>query len=1051
MHLLWELFLKFLGEQFFFLLSFLSFSHSLMLSAWITVDNIIYFWNYLEPSDVDLFDGSKEVIISVAVSVPKSEIFSESVKFVLVIATSVDVSLLAICIDAGSSRIKLVPTTFILPADNISMLKIVGSQVGRLFMIGNDQCLYELDYSFTSDAWTVLSGSEPKHMCRKINFFTWNWHLNDFVRPFVSNFFSTDALVDLTVDNARNIVYCVTSNALISAVFLGESGKESILLARNFDIMSATKHFLASPRAPPESSPKVIRFSDVASPEFNVIHICPISLIESKKVHAMVTLANGIRIYLSFVSPNGIVAEFIQNVPLEPIYIEVCGVRSPPPVEILQKITARDTQSIDLHAGYFPAYNQSQPQNFSAMFYSKGVTMLSKDGISANDELLCFCEDLSLRGNPYNSHHDNASMKEVVSMVIDSHYCGNKIYDVKEDVSVLSDPLFCKVFGLFVGSLASDKLDDRDKTELMLGSPLYYSNYLSNQTKGCRSSASNIATLGELSLQHIPMWHVLSQRQFLVLTEQGLSVVKKLRPADILYQILSQNIYHTDVLQQFIGAYGECLTLTMCVGLAVGLPYDAGGTKLVGLSSISNKSNGSNEGILSETFRVVRVRAMEVLLKLSNSFSQPSPLSTKLPLSYHCNALFTVFGRIVRPIWRLDVTANRDTFTLSWDVSVNNQLRLLLSSFKEMLLNFFSSIIMNDKESFESIEFVPDVTDNITNHILDASKRIKVDHNMVEAAKDFDNMCIKSLYFVANRSMQALALLELYVKVQHTTNSLSTTQFKNISFCDLATSSKVIENVKQFNREVFQSISNNKNFCEVIRDGMWKDCYYFFSEQERLIYTAKEAFYLWRQPFQQIENVDTLMEECIQAYIRASCFWNGGELILSEHSEFVSACANLRLMGESGLQAVEIICLNVANQFVSDELKVSVNLQGISIKEELPWDYDKFNFKSCLIMTDEIRSLCLQRCYDTLCETILSLLNDDLNSALFPSGNQKSKVALKTIHRIVLQCRDIRLFRSLFKTLDDNNQAGLLVQVNSPILEEFLKSYDPNLLYTYYR
>lgn len=985
------------------------------------------------------------MIISVAVSVPKSDVFSESVKYVVVIATSVDVSIVAICVEA-SNRIKLVPTTFILPADNISMLKISGSQVGRLFMIGNDHCLYEFDYSFSNDAWSVLSGSEPKHSCKKINIFSWNWHLNDFMRPFVSNFFSTDGLVDVTVDNARNIVYCITSNAMMSAVYLGEFGKESILLAHNFDVMSATKHFLASPRAPPESSPKVIRFGEVTSSEFNVINICPISLVESKKVHIMVALANGIRIYMSFVTPNGVASEFTQNNPFEPVYIEICGVRSPPPLDMLQKITSRDVENAEPHCGYFPTYNQSQPLSFSTMFYSKGVCMLSKDGNPTNDELVCFYEDLSLRGNVCNHHFDYACMKEVVSLVIDNNYCGNKVYDVKEDVSVLSDPQFAQIFNLFVRSLATDELKSSEKGKLSLDPPVYYSNFMSNHEKG-QNSVSDVATLGELCLQHIPTQCVLSQRQFLVLTEQGLSVVKKLRPCDILYQILSQNIYHSDVLQQFIGAFGEYATMTMCVGLAVGLPYDAGGTKLTGLFKVSSNTKDS----ISNASKVVRVRAMEVLLKISSPFSQPSPLVTKLPLSYHCNALFTVFGRIVRPIWRRVIILDEDIFTLSCDVLVNTQLRILLTSFKDMLLNFFSSIIMNDKEPYESIAFVPDVADSITSHILDGSKRIKGGDSIFETSKEFDSMCIKSLYFLTSRTVQTLALLELYNEVQKRTNSLSSAQFKNVTFCDLVICRSTLDNIRQFNGELFQLVVSlsDRSFCEHIRKELLLNCYYFFTPRDYLIFTARENFYLWKQPSQRIENGDLYIKDCINAYYGASSFWDCGEFLLKENSEFMLACKDLILLSELGVKALVDVCFNVANHFLSDELKININPQDFSAKVELHWDCDKF--QSYQVVTDEIRNACVKRCYETLCATILSLINESMNLPLFPSGVPKSNIILSTIDRIVKQSRDAELHRALFKILDDHKQVELLVQISSPVLEQFLKIHNPKLLYTYYR
>ena len=68
---------------------------------WVTVDNKLFLWNYLRSDEIDLeecetFDSMKEVIISVSLASPRPEIFLDRVQYILVVASPLEVVLLAI-------------------------------------------------------------------------------------------------------------------------------------------------------------------------------------------------------------------------------------------------------------------------------------------------------------------------------------------------------------------------------------------------------------------------------------------------------------------------------------------------------------------------------------------------------------------------------------------------------------------------------------------------------------------------------------------------------------------------------------------------------------------------------------------------------------------------------------------------------------------------------------------------------------------------------------------------------------------------------------------
>ena len=79
-----------------------------MNRVWITIDNKLFLWNYLKSdeitmNDCETFTGMKEVIISVSLATPKAEIFAEKVQYILVVASPVEVVLLAISIPTSSA------------------------------------------------------------------------------------------------------------------------------------------------------------------------------------------------------------------------------------------------------------------------------------------------------------------------------------------------------------------------------------------------------------------------------------------------------------------------------------------------------------------------------------------------------------------------------------------------------------------------------------------------------------------------------------------------------------------------------------------------------------------------------------------------------------------------------------------------------------------------------------------------------------------------------------------------------------------------------------
>lgn len=144
--------------------------------SWVSIDNKFFIWSYLG-SDFNAYDELDQVIVSAGIVVPKPGIFKDYVKYLLVLATTVEVVLVAVTfasnVSGEMSELHLIPSAYniifvsfclanySIQTDNVNMVKIVGTSTGRIFLCGSDGCLYELTYD-ADDGWF-------RKKCRKLN------------------------------------------------------------------------------------------------------------------------------------------------------------------------------------------------------------------------------------------------------------------------------------------------------------------------------------------------------------------------------------------------------------------------------------------------------------------------------------------------------------------------------------------------------------------------------------------------------------------------------------------------------------------------------------------------------------------------------------------------------------------------------------------------------------------------------------------------------------------------------------------------------------------
>jgi nuclear pore complex protein Nup155 len=314
---------------------------------------------------VVLYDGLDQVILSVGLVRPREGIFVDQVKWLLVLTTPVEIVMLAVTFEdtesmelfepsglngigyatpsAGSSwrrspvlgssssgiegDLKLNPTKFAVPTDNVNMLKVVGTAKGRIFMAGRDGSLNELLYQ-PEDGWF-------SRKCRKLNHTVSRF--STFVPSFL-RFQTDDPLENIAVDEHRNILYALSSTNQLSVYDLGTDGEKMEKVETLNELATDVKKTATQ------------RFEGLDKHSLDIVSMHPINPSESLNVHLVCITRGGHRLYFSTYSRT---SSQRFNPSTRPKRLHLLHVRFPPALSDLAGGTAARAQSIDAPVSFY--------------------------------------------------------------------------------------------------------------------------------------------------------------------------------------------------------------------------------------------------------------------------------------------------------------------------------------------------------------------------------------------------------------------------------------------------------------------------------------------------------------------------------------------------------------------------------------------------------------------------------------------------------------------------------------------------------------------------
>lgn len=666
--------------------------------AWISVDNRLYLWDYTNPVMYTLYNGLSDVIVSVALATPKAGIFTDIVKYVLVVATTVEVVLLAVTFRPSSDRnyleLKLQNTQYTISTDNTTIFKIVCSVKGRIFLAGNDRNLYELVYETSSESWREFIGFDEPHKCKKVSHSSWS--LINILDPVFRVFGGVeDGLVDLAVDDLRGILYGVSSNGNLSIFHLGIDGCAAVSTASGFDVIRHVQDYLIT-----RSS--IGRSSGVVDPAtLKVVSLHVVDPTECSGVHLVITMSSGARVYICV---NTSYWKHVVSASDTPQTIQIIGIRNPPPVRKLNELNPFEEKHNRGSDGrrLGPDYSSL----VCAAFYSHGLDVYAlSQNRHSQDVIVGIGTDSIIRRSGHTTASEPLRSLTESLCVVDCNPCIKKVYDIRESCPQLSNPAISALRALYVcssslpgiGSSAGSSSTaayqwnlscEADEPSVPVGPPAALSRS-DCAIKGVKCGISRgdiacgiVASLGEMAQQHGP-GGAYPQRRIFCLGNSGLHTLAKLRPVDYLFRMLSrssssnyQSDFPVDYLADvgsFFEQYGVLNGCCMCFGLACGLPSDAGGdvkslqdTTLsvsVGLSTLQRRAisailrysdSPSYTGGLGPNSEIQQsINRQNMLLSGVSHIVDPRVVPGASPVCHSAchNGLYMLTSRLLRPVW----------------------------------------------------------------------------------------------------------------------------------------------------------------------------------------------------------------------------------------------------------------------------------------------------------------------------------------------------------------------------------------------------------------
>uniref|UniRef100_A0A183BK95 Nucleoporin_N domain-containing protein n=2 Tax=Globodera pallida TaxID=36090 RepID=A0A183BK95_GLOPA len=297
-----------------------------IMRAWMSIDSDLYLWNFETNRDLAYYDAINNTILHVDIVSPKPGFTYPSLHSILVVATTVDILLLALSFqDSGGHALSPEATAaelksatilmvggaplYKLPLDGLIVNDLCTTANGRIFFAADDS-LYELDYY--GKGWFGTGGS-----CRKTNH---SKRLLNYLVPVLQIFYAKDTVFQLAIDDSRHLLYVLMKSGCIQLFDLGVDGRS----IQKFGALYR-EHIEHMGRETCNVQPELFH---------ELVSLTPVSLGQSVNVNLIVTTSKGVRVFITCLATPliGVEPALVVNQQqlLRPSALRVLHIRFPP-------------------------------------------------------------------------------------------------------------------------------------------------------------------------------------------------------------------------------------------------------------------------------------------------------------------------------------------------------------------------------------------------------------------------------------------------------------------------------------------------------------------------------------------------------------------------------------------------------------------------------------------------------------------------------------------------------------------------------------------------
>ncbi|KFY49278.1 hypothetical protein V496_10134 [Pseudogymnoascus sp. VKM F-4515 (FW-2607)] len=317
--------------------------------AWITIDNALYIWDYTQTNpELNGFEEQSNSITAVKLVVPRRGVFLDTITHLLVVATTSEIILLGVGATTnpatGAKVVTLFNTGMSLSIKGIDVRVIEGSSAsGRIFFSGGgDNEVYELTYQ-QEEKWFASR-------CGKVNH-TSPGYTSLVPTKIIWGTSSKEYVVDMTVDDSRNLLYTLSSESSIRIFHMDTPASlKQVVEKKRHECLRDISHMISQ--------------SPLLDNNLKIVSISPISATEAAKLHLLAVTSTGCRLYLSATRGYGYLAGKVEA----PTSMQVQHIKFPPPDQ-------QDPQprSPAQSSGYQPVEQQINTQSRALQYSRRGL------------------------------------------------------------------------------------------------------------------------------------------------------------------------------------------------------------------------------------------------------------------------------------------------------------------------------------------------------------------------------------------------------------------------------------------------------------------------------------------------------------------------------------------------------------------------------------------------------------------------------------------------------------------------------------------------------